>query len=97
MNSVVEAKVNDLLTNELHYRPHDCGTVIEHIRDLARVAGHDLDERFAQAGLGAGPEARVASAIVEFALGGGGRETPEDAMRTEINRWIRINPRKGRR
>ncbi len=95
MNSIVEAKIRDYLRYDLHCRPYDCGTIIECMTSLARAAGHDLDESFAHAGLGAGPEARVASAIVERALGGGGSETPEYAIKTEISRWIRSHPRKG--
>jgi len=96
MNSIVEAKIRDFLQYDLHCRWDDCGTIIEHLTELARMAGHDLDENFARAGLGAGPEARVASAIVDRALGGGGCETPEYAIRTEIGRWVRSRPRKGR-
>jgi len=96
MDSIVEEKIKDFLQHELHYRAYDCGTIVECINRLAQMAGHDLDERFAQAGLGAGPEARIAAGIVDRALGGGGCETSDHAMRAEINRWVRSNPRKGR-
>lgn len=96
MNSIVEAKVNDLLTNNFHYHSHDCGTIIERIRSLALAAGHDLDDRFAHAGLGAGPEARIASVIVDRAMLGGGCEAPDYAIRQEVDRWIRTQRRKGR-
>lgn len=95
MNSIVEAKIRDFLRYDLHCRPYDCGTIIECITSLARMAGHDLDEGFAHAGLGAGPEARVAAAIVDRALGGNGCETSDYAIKTEISRWIRSHPRKG--
>jgi hypothetical protein len=95
MNSLVEAKVKDYLIQRLRYNPHACGTVVEHMRSLARVAGYDLDERFRRANLGAGPEARVASGIVDLALGGGGCETPEYTIRMHVDDWIRRNPVKG--
>jgi len=95
MNSIVETRIRDFLRYDLHCKPYDCGTIVECIAHLAQAAGYDLDESFAHAGLGAGPEARVASAIVDRALGGGGCETSEYAMRTEISRWIRSHPRKG--
>ena len=95
MNSIVEAKIRDFLRYDLHCRPYDCGTIVECMTSLARMAGYDLDETFARAGLGAGPEARVAAAIVDRALGGGGCETSDYAIRTEISRWIRSHPRKG--
>jgi hypothetical protein len=95
MNSLVEAKVKDYLIQRLRYAPHACGRVVEHMRSLARVAGYDLDERFRHASLGAGPEARVASGIVDLALGGGGCETSEYAIRTHLNDWIRRHPVKG--
>ncbi len=95
MNSIVEAKVNDLLKHDFHFRAYDCGTVIECIRSLAQAAGYDLDDRFAHAGLGAGPEARIASVIVDRALLGGGCEAPDYAIKQEVDRWIRSHPRKG--
>lgn len=97
MDSILEEKVADYLINDLHVSHYDCGTVIEKIRSLAQMAGHDLDERFAQASLGAGPEARVASAIVDHALLGGGAETPEYTIKKEIGHWLRTSPRKVRR
>ena len=96
MDAINEAKVNDLLRNWFRYNPHDCGTVLEQITAVARVAGFGIEERFAEAGLGAGPEARVASRIVARALLEQGDETPDDAIRQEINRWLREHPRKGR-
>ena len=71
MNSIVEARVRGYLQYGLQYDPYDCGTIIRNMVDLARAAGHELDDRFAFAGLGAGPENRVASGIVNLALGGG--------------------------
>ena len=96
MNSIVEAKIRDFLLYDLHCRAYDCGTIIECITSLARAAGYDLDESFAHASLGAGPEARVASAIVDRALGGGGCESSDYAINAEISRWLRSHPQKGR-
>ncbi len=77
---------------------YDCGTIIDRMKAQALAAGYDqLDERFADAGLGAGPEARVASRVVSRALLGGGDETPDDAFRKEIDTWLRTSPRKGKR
>jgi hypothetical protein len=96
MNSLVEAKVGDYLINRMHYNPYDCGTILECMRRAAQLAGHDLDEEFRFSGLGAGPEARIAAGIVDLALLGGGCETTEYAIRSEIRNWITRNPRKGR-
>jgi hypothetical protein len=95
MNSLVEAKIKEYLINRLHYDPYDCGSAVECIRSLARVAGHDLDERFRHANMGAGPEGRVASGICDLALGGGGCETSEYAIRMHLDDWIRRHPVKG--
>jgi len=95
MNSIVEAKVKDFLQNWLKCNPYDCGTIVEQLTAVARVAGHELDERFAEAGLGAGPEARVASRIVGRALLDQGNETPDYAMDKEVRKWLREHPRKG--
>ena len=88
MNSIVEAKVRDLLLNWYHYDPIQAQTAVVTIRDLARAAGHDLDGRFAHAGLGAGPECRVATGIVDRATLGGGCETSDYAIRKEIDYWL---------
>ena len=96
MNSIVEAKVKDFLQYGLRCRPYDCGTIVECITGLARMAGYDVDEQFARAGLAAGPEARVASGIVDRALLGGGGEVSDYAMQTEIKHWVRSHARKGR-
>jgi len=96
MNSLAEAKVRDYLVNFYHYDPYECGTVLECMRDLARVAGHELDERFRHLGLAAGPEASIAAAIVDRALGGPGSDTSEYTIRAQIDNWIRLHPAKGR-
>ena len=96
MDSIVEAKVRDFLRNWLRADPHDCGTLVDKIWSLARMGGHDLDERFAGAGLGAGPEARVAAGIVDRALGGGGCETSDYTIKAHVAEWLRKNPSLGR-
>ena len=97
MNAIVEGEVASFLVNTMHLRHYDVGTVIECMREVAGAAGYDLDDRFAEAGLGGGPEARVASRIVHFGLGLGGTETPEDSIRAQIQAWIRSRPQKGLR
>jgi hypothetical protein len=94
MNSIVEAKVRDYLRNWLHYGPVECGTVVGKMTEHARVAGFELDDRFAFAGLGAGPEARVASRIVGRAIGEWGDETSDYAIRRELDEWLRKTPRR---
>lgn len=96
MNSLTEGKIRDYLVNDLHYPHEDCGTVVERIRHLAVASGHMVDERFGHAGLGAGPEALVASRIVDSACGRRGHETPEHAVRREIDGWLHRSPRKGK-
>jgi hypothetical protein len=95
MNSLVESDVKLYLQTWLRCDPFDCGTIVECMRNQARIAGHELDHRFAGAGLAAGPEARVAACIVERALGGNGCETSDYTVRKQIDDWIRLNPRKG--
>jgi len=95
MNSIDEAKVRGYLQYQMHYDPYECGAILHNIRDLARIAGHELDHRFAHAGLGAGPEARVAAGIVDLALGGGGCETSRYAINQEIGHWLRTTPPTG--
>jgi hypothetical protein len=89
MNSIVEVKVDDFLRSQFHLRPYQRQAIIAKISELARMAGHDLDERFADAGLGAGPEARVASRIVARALGEEGSETSDYEIGQEIRGWLR--------
>jgi len=95
MNSIVEANVKNYLISRWHYNPYDCGTILECMTALARVGGSELTDEFAFAGLGAGPEARVASTIVDRAQLGGGCQTSEYEIRAQINEWIRRFRRKG--
>ena len=91
MNSIVEGRVETFLNSSLHYDPQDCGTIVGAMRALARVVGHDLDERFAHASLGAGPEGRMAAGILGRALHEGGCETSDDAIKATIDRWLRMH------
>ena len=92
MNSIVEGRIKTHLQMKYHYSPLEAVTIVDHLRELALVAGFELDERFGEAGLGAGPEARVASRLVEQALGTGGSETSEWEVTREIERWLRTRP-----
>jgi len=93
MDSIIEARIKDYLTHRFHYRPEQIGTILDRIDALARMAGFAVDERFAEAGLGAGPEARVASRVVDLAMLGGGTETPEDGIKKELDAWVRTGKR----
>ncbi len=95
MDGIVEAKVKGYLRQQLNVNPYDCGAIVAKIRELAQAAGHSLDHRFGGSGLGSGPEGRVASAIVERALGGGGAATAEKDIKIAIERWVRNSPPKG--
>ena len=95
MNSLVEAKIKDTLIYRFHYNPYHCGTILEHMRSLAQASGYDLDEHFRHAGMGSGPEGRIAAGIVDLALMGGGCETPESTIRMHVDDWIRRNPSRG--
>jgi len=95
MDSIIEAKVKSYLRNRLHCNPNDCGAIIHKMRGLARMAGHGLNVGFGHAGLGAGPEASIASSIIARALGRGGSATAEHAIRIAIDKWIRTSPPMG--
>lgn len=94
MNSIVEAEIQSYLRNVLYYDPYEAATIVHCMRDLARTAGHELDERFRHANMGAGPEGRVASSITDRALGGAGTETSMYAIRQQIGQWLRTNARR---
>lgn len=95
MNAITEAKIKAYLSNRWHYDLYQIGAIVYNMRSLARMAGHDLDDHFRFAGLGAGPEARVASGITDLALGGGGCETSEYAIRHQIQHWLLTTPSMG--
>ena len=90
MNSIVEEKVKQYLINELKRPSTECGTIVFRMRSAARTAGFSLNACFGQAGLAAGPDARVASGIVNRALGGGGGGVvSEGIMKNVLDRWVR--------
>lgn len=90
MDSIVEAKVKLYLRQHYHMDPYNIGAIMFNVRQLARMAGHTLDGKFANAGLGAGPEARIAAAIVDRAMvGGGGAATAENDIRLATDKWVR--------
>ena len=91
MNAIVEGRIETYLKCVMKYQPLECRTILRCIRNLARKAGYALDDRFARAGLAAGPDCRVASGIVDLALGGGGCETAEDTIRYCVKDWLRNN------
>jgi hypothetical protein len=95
MDSVAIARTKLYLRERLHIDPYNIGAIVFNMRQLARMGGHELDERFARAGLGAGPEARVAASIVDRALGGGGTATSEHHVRLATDKWIRTTPPMG--
>jgi len=97
MHAPIDARIERFLTNRLNFKWSDTGTIMERMRTLARAGGFDLDERFASAGLGAGPEARMAAGIVQYAIGGSGSAVSEYEMKRWASRWVRTLRPKGRR
>jgi hypothetical protein len=97
MQSSADARIERYLTDRLRFRWSDTGSIMERMRTLARVAGFDLDDRFAEAGLAAGPEARVAAGIVKCALGGNGASVSQMEMQRWGSRWVQTLRPKGRR
>ncbi len=92
MQALEEAKTGHYLQYVLNYDALEARVVLYNMRNLASMAGHELDHRFTKVGLGAGPEARVAAGILDLALGGGGCETAMYTIRQEIDKWIRTTP-----
>lgn len=96
MNSLVQDRVRQYLQTRLQYDPFSCGAILFNMRHAAQVAGFELDHRFAHAGLSAGPDARVASGIVDRALGGGGGGVVSDPiMKSTLDRWVQTTPGMG--
>ncbi len=90
MDSIAIAKVKQFLVNTLRCPHQELGAIIFNMRQLARMSGYGLDERFARAGLGAGAEARIAAEIVDRALGGGGGSaSSQREMKLMTERWVR--------
>ena len=52
MNAIVLARLKTYLGHVLHYQPEECNAIISKVRSLALMSGHDIDFRFANAGLG---------------------------------------------
>jgi hypothetical protein len=89
MNSIVEGKVRLYLQQVLGYDQVQAGTILHCMRNLGRCAGFDVDARLGQAGMAAGPEGRIASAIIDRALIGGKPESTDYQIRTQIETWLR--------
>lgn len=93
MNAVVLARLKTYLGHYLHYQPYEANAIVSKVRALARTAGHDIDFRFANAGLGAGPEGRLASRLITYSLvGSHGTETTEYEVRKQIHLWLLKKP-----
>lgn len=97
MHSRTDAIVERFLIQKLQFKHHEVGSILERMRTLARVGGFDLDHHFATAGLAAGPEARVAAGIVQYAMGGGGSAVSPYEMKNVASKWVRTLRPKGRR
>lgn len=89
MDTHLEQKVWHYLRDRLGFSPLDCDTVQHHIKKVARAGGYAVDHRFADAGLGSGPEARVASGIVKYAMGGGGISLCDHELKRTVEYWLR--------
>lgn len=97
MDAIVEARVSSYVHNRWQYQPAECDRALTRMRELARVAGYDLDSRFGRAGLAAGPDARVAAGMVNRALGAGGGSVVSDfVMKSTLERWLRTAPSRRR-
>ncbi len=93
MDSIVEAKVQEYLRATWHLQPHERRAIIDEIDARAHAAGYEPDERFAHAGLGAGPEGRAASRLVGRALGVHGDESSDYSLKKEVDQWLRVTPK----
>lgn len=90
MDSTAVARIKRYLIDKLRCDHQNIGAILFNMRQLAQMSGHELDERFAGAGLGAGPEARIAAEIVDRALGGGGGScSTEHQLKLMTDRWVR--------
>jgi hypothetical protein len=96
MNSIVEEKVKLFLVNRLKRPVTECGAILFNMRSLAKTAGFGLNAYFGQAGLAAGPDARVAAGVVNRALGGGGGDVVAEGMMNRVlDRWVLTTPGMG--
>ncbi len=90
MDSTAVARIKRYLVDKLRCEYYDLGAILFNMRQLARMSGYELDERFSRAGLGAGPEARIAAEIVDRSLGGGGGScSTESELKLMTDRWVR--------
>jgi len=91
MEPLAEEYVRMFLRTQFHLDLSQVNVVLTRMASAARVGGYDLDDRFATAGLGAGPEARVAAAIVGRSLVGvgGGDAIDKAEIRDTLARWLR--------
>ena len=92
MDSIVDSQIEQYLKNELHCDPMQVGSAIAQICSLARMAGFSVDSQFASAGLRAGPEARIAAAIVGLATGGTSSGISTYAIKRQIEEWAEKHP-----
>ena len=92
MDSIVDSRIAQYLKNELHCDPMQVGSAIGQIRSLARLAGFGVNKQFASAGLRAGPEARIAAAIVGLATGDTSSGISAYAIKQQIEKWAEKHP-----
>ena len=96
MDSLVMARVKTFLLNVLRRNRDELGAILFNMRSAARSCGHSLDGNFGGKGLSVGPDARVASGIVDRALGrGGGDPVTVSIMNKTIDKWVRVTGPKG--
>ena len=92
MDSIIDSQIAKYLKNKLHCDPMQVGSAIVQIRSLAKMAGFGVDTQFAAAGLRAGPEARIAAAIVGLATGDTGSGVSVYAIKQQIESWAEKHP-----
>src|SRR5262245_42037366 len=92
MNANVDMKIKQYLRFRQGYEPQQVGSIIHVMRQLAGAVGFDLDNRFAYAGLGAGPEARIASEIVSRSTLAGALTSGEPVIRKQIELMLKLHP-----
>ncbi len=92
MDSIVDSQIAQYLKNELHCDPMQVGSAVAQIRSLAQMAGFGMDRQFASAGLRAGPEARIAAAIVGLATGDSSSGISTYVIKQQIERWAERRP-----
>lgn len=91
MDSLVIARVKTFLAKVLRRKQDEFGAILFNMRAAAQSCGHDLDGDFGGKGLAVGPDARVASSIVDRALGrGGGDPVTDSIMNKTIDKWVRV-------